>query len=275
MKKAFIVRVVSVLGLIAGASADQQINDTQQWPSLNISGETLTIGPSGNLTVDAPGVGNNLIGGRIVINGGTLIINGPGDESRLNMDQNAAITVNSGLAEIDVDDGIKFPDNAGPVRITLNGGTLRVSYIELVAERDPLITIGGGILLANRIYLDDPIKRDPQNWLAAGVLVPATGYDQIVINPDNGQGFVEVSATGGQPPACPCPGDLNEDEQIDLEDLQALAGILLDAGSPFVVEAEPGHCADLNADEQIDLEDLQQVAALLLQAGSPFVVQCE
>jgi len=34
---------------------------------------------------------------------------------------------------------------------------------------------------------------------------------------------------------CSCLGDLNADKQVDLEDLQALAGILLDAGSPFIV----------------------------------------
>ena len=75
--------------------------------------------------------------------------------------------------------------------------------------------------------------------------------------------------------ACPCPGDLNADQQIDLEDLQAIAGILLKAGPPFVVEVEAGHCGNMNDDLQIDLEDLQAVAGILLQAGSPFVVDCE
>ena len=76
------------------------------------------------------------------------------------------------------------------------------------------------------------------------------------------------------PPVCPCPGNLNADQQVDLEDLQALAGILLDAGSPFVVPVGQGHCGDLNTDLQLDLEDLQAVAGILLQAGSPFVVPC-
>jgi len=74
---------------------------------------------------------------------------------------------------------------------------------------------------------------------------------------------------------CACPGDLNDDGQIDLEDLQAVAGILLDAGSPFIVPVEEGDCGDLNTDLQLDLEDLQAVAGILLQAGSPFVVPCE
>lgn len=75
--------------------------------------------------------------------------------------------------------------------------------------------------------------------------------------------------------ACPCPGDLNADQQIDLEDLQAVAQILLQVGSPFILPVEPGHCGDLNADLQIDLEDLQAVATLLLEAGPPFIAVCE
>ena len=73
---------------------------------------------------------------------------------------------------------------------------------------------------------------------------------------------------------CPCPGDLNGDGQIDLDDLQIVADILLDVGSLFIVLVEAGHCADLNEDGQIDLDDLQAVADILLDAGSPFIVPC-
>ena len=75
-------------------------------------------------------------------------------------------------------------------------------------------------------------------------------------------------------PGCACPGDLNADGQIDLDDLQAVATVLLDAGAPFIVPVEPGDCGDLNTDAQIDLEDLQGVADILLGAGSPFIVEC-
>ena len=51
--------------------------------------------------------------------------------------------------------------------------------------------------------------------------------------------------------------------------------VTLMTGNPFVVEVEQGHCGDLNSDEQIDLDDLQAVAGILLEAGSPFVVPCE
>ncbi len=73
---------------------------------------------------------------------------------------------------------------------------------------------------------------------------------------------------------CLCLADFNNDGQVDLEDLQAVAGILLQAGSPFVVQSQEGDCSDLNNDGQIDLEDLQAVAGLLLNAGSPFIVLC-
>jgi len=86
----------------------------------------------------------------------------------------------------------------------------------------------------------------------------------------------ELVSVGAPPPAvCPCPGNLNGDDQVDLEDLQAVAGILLDAGSPFIVPVGEGDCGDLNNDLQIDLDDLQAVAAILLDAGSPFIVLCD
>ena len=85
----------------------------------------------------------------------------------------------------------------------------------------------------------------------------------------------ELMAVGYVMPECLCPGDLNSDDQVDLEDLQAVAGILLDAGSPFVVLVGEGDCGDLNNDEQIDLEELQAIAGILFNAGSPFVAPCE
>jgi len=74
---------------------------------------------------------------------------------------------------------------------------------------------------------------------------------------------------------CACPGDVNGDGQVDLEDLQVAAGLLLDAGSPFIASVEPSDCGDLNDDEQIDLDDLQALADILLDGGSPFIVLCE
>jgi len=78
---------------------------------------------------------------------------------------------------------------------------------------------------------------------------------------------------------CECLGDLNGDDQRDLEDLQDLSGRLSAVGSPFIVypwDAENWHpCGDMNEDDQMDLDDLQALSALLLEAGSPFIVPCE
>ena len=73
---------------------------------------------------------------------------------------------------------------------------------------------------------------------------------------------------------CPCPGDVNDDDQVDLEDLQHVAGMLLDAGSPFVVPSDPGDCTDMNTDRQIDLDDLHAIAGVLLNEGAPFIAPC-
>ncbi len=65
----------------------------------------------------------------------------------------------------------------------------------------------------------------------------------------------------------PCPGNLNNDEQVEIEDLQAVAGILLQAGpgAPgFIVSVEAGHCGNMNDDLQIDLENMQAVAVFCL-----------
>jgi len=73
---------------------------------------------------------------------------------------------------------------------------------------------------------------------------------------------------------CHCAANINGDGQVDLEDLQSLAQILLDVGSPFVVLVGPEHCGDLDANRQVDLDDLQAMAGILLAAGSPFVAPC-
>jgi len=98
-------------------------------------------------------------------------------------------------------------------------------------------------------------------------------------SPSGSLGWLYIEDIGlcgdGTLPSCQCPGDLNTDGQVDLDDLQAVAGILLNAGSPFIVQVDQTHCGDLNGDLQADLDDLQAVAGILLNAGSPFIVPCE
>ena len=95
-----------------------------------------------------------------------------------------------------------------------------------------------------------------------------------VNNPDqtdsNGDGV------GDECSDCRCLGDTNSDGQLDLDDLQNVAQILLDVGSPFIALCCPfNECADVNSDRQIDLEDFQGIAEMLLDAGVPFIVPCE
>ncbi len=108
-------------------------------------------------------------------------------------------------------------------------------------------------------------------------------------SPPSGNDFVAIAAGGGHSLALReeqndcngngsgCRGELNGDRQVDLEDLQVMAGILLEAQSPFIVPAEVAQCGDFNADGQLDLDDLQELAGILLGAGpgAPgFIVPC-
>jgi len=112
-------------------------------------------------------------------------------------------------------------------------------------------------------------KAEIEDYVASGNIVARGGAGQVEV--DLVDNVVTISSSLG---GCVCAGDLNSDGQRDLDDLQAVAGILLDAGSPFVV-VDPPECADLNGDGQADLDDLQELAGILLEVGSPFVSQCE
>ena len=135
------------------------------------------------------------------------------------------------------------------------------SLLTVSLERTSRSAIEMSITLNGRTYTETDSGR-PQ----------PTMIDVFAIHMRNNRNFYKLVLAKTD---CPCPGDLNTDGQVDLDDLQAVAGILLDAGSPFIVSAEQGSCADLNTDGQTDLDDLQAVAGILLNAGSPFVVPCE
>jgi hypothetical protein len=64
--------------------------------------------------------------------------------------------------------------------------------------------------------------------------------------------------------------------QVDLQDLDAMVNMLVAAGPPFIVTVGPGHCGDLAAPMlQVDLQDLDAMVNMLVAAGPPFIVPCE
>jgi hypothetical protein len=74
---------------------------------------------------------------------------------------------------------------------------------------------------------------------------------------------------------CPCLGDLDGNSQIDLQDLSALADMLVAAGPPFVIPVGAGHCGDFESNLQVDLQDLSALVDILVAAGPPFIVPCQ
>jgi len=166
------------------------------------------------------------------------------------------------------------------VRFRTNGAAVHIVYESGCCVSDgirPGRTGGRAILNAFELKSLGPPPLDSDD---DGIV---DGEDNCpdVSNPDqadcncNGLGDACDDAPCG-PAGCVCPGDLNGDAQRDLEDLQALARILLNAGSPFVVPVPPAPaCAELTGDTQADLDDLQAAAGILLDVGSPFVAPCE
>ena len=74
-----------------------------------------------------------------------------------------------------------------------------------------------------------------------------------------------------------CLGDLNGDDQIDLQDLDDMTNRLVAVGPPFIVyptDPEWHPCGDMDDDGDMDLMDLDALVNLLVEAGSPFIVPC-
>ena len=75
---------------------------------------------------------------------------------------------------------------------------------------------------------------------------------------------------------CPCIGDLDDNGQVDLQDLDAMVNMLVAAGPPFIVQIKAGHCGDMaEPTGQVDLQDLDALVNLLVNVGPPFIVPCK
>ncbi|MHC4646211.1 MAG: toxin-antitoxin system YwqK family antitoxin, partial [Planctomycetota bacterium] len=112
------------------------------------------------------------------------ILNGPG----------ATITVNGGSFTVN---GRFNLGTGSDGYIYMNGGTYGIMHagsIEQEHDRDAIIYVGGGILRLDDIPGDD---EDPREWKDNGDLLPAEGYDDIVIE-DFGD-YTEVRAVKNPP----------------------------------------------------------------------------
>jgi len=138
------------------------VDGTETWTSLDVDGWKLTIGPSGNLTVNA-GAGTTFVrnGGQIEVNGGTITINA----ERLSMDSLGTITMNDGYFEVNAAGGIKFPDTIGQqdVAIYLNGGLVVSSDTESIAERGSTVYVGGGRMQTGNVSGTPAGRHDPES----------------------------------------------------------------------------------------------------------------
>jgi len=271
----FLISVVLVLALGGMASAagvicsDSILND-----------ETVTVEAGETWTVDCSScgaglcrmyIGEQLSGsGHLVVNGGTVSITGGTnfDDGRVCVEHNSDITVNSGEVYIRAaGGGFYFPDanvvGEKPAIYVYDGRvTLDEDRIDSHCSRDGNVYVGCGTFRMRSTALD---------WCGGTHILAVPGNEPVKYLGLDDEGYnVWTGSCGG---GCSCLGDANEDGQIDLDDLQAIAGMLLDAGSPFIV-VDPPACADITGDGQADLDDLQAVAGILLDAGSPFIVSC-
>jgi len=237
--------------IVLGRLPDRTVEGSETWDRLDVNGWKLTIGPAGNLTVNA---GDNFTyvrnAGQIEVNGGTITINA----NRLSVETNGVITMNEGLCEVNAVEGIKFPGGPGQqdVRMYLNGGILSCDYLENHYENGSLITLGGGVLQLGSISGGG--EYDPQDWLDNGVLIPNAGqcYDQIVITPDTGQGYTEVSAAwtdsdgDGEGDLCDnCPGLANPDQaDSDADGVGDECDNCPDAPNPEQTDSDGDQAAD-------------------------------
>jgi len=148
----------------------------------------LIVESTGSITGTA-GSTLNGPGAEIVVNGGTVLIDG-----RFNVGQGSDgyITINGG--EFTVTGTFKLPDDPGGVhRIYLNAGVMQSGDIELRSDRDAVIYVGAGILRLDNVAPGSD-QYDPAKWIEQDALLPAAGYESIVIQYISAGDYTEVTA---------------------------------------------------------------------------------
>ena len=158
-------------------------------------------------------------------------------------------------------------------RIETAGRKQRVSLSDLVsrAEQQPATIDFATALRGEGIGLIAEIKRASPS---KGSFAPDLQVESVASTyARNGAAAISVLTdehyfSGGL-------GDLDDNNQVDLQDLDALVNLLVAAGPPFIVTVGPGHCGDIDENGQVDLQDLDALVNLLVGAGPPFIVSCE
>ena len=254
---------------ITHASCDININ-AFKGPSYETGNITAELS-SGKVTVATNRycrIGYYAGGGHLIISGATLDArcdeDGGSPGFAVGLNAQGTLTVTDGLVQAKTLSVATPKSGAG-----YDGGTSVVNLSGGVIEADGLTSASGqaSFIISGTGKLVLPGQQSLGS-LPGWVTFEGEGVAEYDTPEYPGRTVIMVQGS------CPCPGNVNRDMQVDLDDLQGVAETLLEAGSPFVVPVGEGDCGDTNADGQIDLDDLQAVADILLAAGSPFVVAC-
>ena len=205
-KPALSIIVILLVSLAGGASAVDLLvpagtevtkSAAQSYGKFEVDGRLIVeSGADLSFTNESriDGVTTSGIRPEIIMNASNFLLN-----NRMNMGTDklpdnggnyAYLTMNGGT--FTVTGTFKFPDDEGGThRIYLNGGIMHCGDIEQKHDRDAIMYVGGGILRLDDITGGD---RNPQEWKANGDLLPAEGYDEIVIEYVPAGPYTEVRA---------------------------------------------------------------------------------
>jgi len=253
--------------LAAGSTLAVEVNDTQTWDDLtDLSEQTTTIGPNGDLTINGR---VNLDNGTIILNGGRLTINGDFHFADTSADSN-------------------------PEHIYLNAGTITVTYTESYRDRGAVVFVGAGEMTTGRVgngeqydpsdtsywdiraiegygpvQIDDvegdrkkiwapPLNPDMEFEAADSSGLESTSSAEIAVvlnRPEPDRTYtVDYAITGGTAtrgadyvPVSACSCDFDGSGQFNFRDLSVFVDNWL--------SQTPGNAADITGDNNINFED--------------------
>jgi len=285
-KVAFLT-VVVILSNLAGGAWAVEVNDTQNWGETDLSGQSLTIGPEGDLTIN----------GRVNIDNGTIVLNG------------GRLTINGDFHFAD------RSEDGSPEHIYLYGGTMTVTYTECYRDRGAAVFVGGGEMITGQVTTGPGPQCDPSNseywdirllegygplriddigedrkkiWAAptgpsvqfesaASGAVESAGPAAITVvlnRPADDEAYtVDYAVTGGTATgggvdylmAGECDCDLDDSGQVDFRDIGFLVRNWL--------SQTPGNIADINGDNKVNFEDFGACALKWLDPCGGNVLQ--